>query len=206
VLVWQASGGELAAAASRRTGAVAVLDPQTEATLEAYADTIIPGQKRYAGDVAVAGAAPGPSAAAAGVLTVFQMPETGIAAVLPGVAQLLNGHALGYAGAAGIVLDPSLPPFVALPFEHRTALAQSVLIPGQPDHPLFVLMATLTSWAFDTAGARHTIGALAAGHAGLAWIRFPKPKNDGLWHYARFSYGRALASTHRTTTRSGSPA
>jgi hypothetical protein len=192
--------------AASAAGSTASLDPVTTSTLEAYADTIVPGQKRSADDVAIAGAAAGPSAVVAGALAVLTMPEVGLAAALPGIAELLNTRAAGYAAAHGLLLDPALPPFVALRFADRTALALELVPPSPTADPTWVLMSTLVSWAFDTAAAEHTAAAIADGHPGLAWERFPAPEPDGIWRFPGSSYGSVLASLHPDTTPSGSPA
>jgi enediyne biosynthesis protein E8 len=192
--------------AESAAGSAASLDSVTTSTLEAFADTIVPGEKRSAGDVAIAGAAAGPSAVVAGALDVMAMPEVGIAPVLPGIAQLLNGRAVAYATAHGLVLDPTLPPFVALSFPDRTALALELVPPSPTADPTWILLATLVSWAFDTAAAEHTVDAIADGHPGLAWERFPAPNPDGNWRFPAFSYQKKLANPHPQTTPSGSPA
>jgi hypothetical protein len=188
------------------TGAATAVDPATTATLEAYADTIVPGEKRFVGDVAVAGATAGPSAAAAGALDVMSMPEVGLASSLPGLAMMLNGQAAGYAAAVGLTLDPTLPPFVALSFADRTNLVTQLVTPGRPDHPYWVLLATLSSWSFDNAASMHTVDAINSGHPGLAWINFPMPNSDGIWRFPVFSYGRRIGAISPQTTGSGSPA
>jgi hypothetical protein len=209
--LWQLSNslpalaGTTPVAQTGATTATTALDPGTTMTLEAYADTIIPGEKRYATDVAIAGVASGPSGVVGGALDVLTMPEVGLVTVLPGLAMMLNGQAAGYAGAVGLTLDPTLPPFVALPFAHRTGLVSTLCTPGRPDHPYWVLLATLVSWAFDTAGAQHTVDALNTGHPGLAWINFPAPNADGLWRFPQFSYGRRLSRPSVNTCSDGSP-
>jgi hypothetical protein len=205
--LWQLGGADLGRAlAASAAGSAASLDPVTTSTLEAYADTIVPGQKRFAGDVAIAGAAAGPSGVVAGALDVLAMPEVGLAPVLPGIAQLLNGRAQAYAAAHGLVLDPTLPPFVALPFVHRTALALELVPPSPTADQTWILLSTLVSWAFDMAAAEHTVAAIAGGHPGLAWERFPGPNPDGVWRFPAFSYQRRLADPSPLTTPSGSPA
>ena len=47
-------------------------------TLEAFADTFVPGEKRSPDDVAIAGAAAGPGAVEAGALELLEMPATGV--------------------------------------------------------------------------------------------------------------------------------
>lgn len=195
-----------AAAVAPGSTAATPLDPGTVQTLEAYADTIVPGQPRFPGDYAVPGAAPGPSAAAAGAIIAYQMPEVGVAPELVGIAQLINGRAQQYAGANNITLNPSLPPFVALSFGDRTVLAGQMLAAGDPMQNISVLLATFANWTFDMACYEHTADAIATGHPGLAWLGFPAPGSDGLWRFPAFSYGRQLAAVNPNTTSSGSPA
>jgi hypothetical protein len=196
----------VAGTAATAPASASILDLGTTQTLEAWADTIVPGEKRSASDVAIAGAAPGPSAVVAGALDVLTMPEVGLATLLPGLATLLNVQATTYALSAGLLLNPTLPAFVALPFAHRTSLAATLLTPGRADHSYWVLLATLSSWAFDIGGAQSTVTALKSGHPGLAWIGFPAPNADGVWRFPNFSYRRQLAVPSPRTTTSGSPA
>ncbi len=184
----------------------AMLDPAVAQTLEAFADTIVPGEPRFPGDVAVAGAAAGPSVAAAGAIDAFLMPEVGVGPALPDIAQLIDDRAKQYADANGLSLDPEPSPFAALSFADRTALAGELLTVGDPLHPFALLLASLASWAFDSACHEHTADAVAAGHAGLAWMGYPAPDADGAWRYPVFSYGRQLADLSPFTTPSGSPA
>ena len=44
----------------------------------------------------------------------------------------LNAHARAYAAEHGLDLDETVPPFVALAFDHRTALVQRLTAPGPP--------------------------------------------------------------------------
>src|SRR5437868_2648496 len=88
-------------------------------TLEAFADTLIPGQKRYDGDYAVAGVAGGPGAVQAGAVDLMWFPQAAIGPALPALATMLNMRAASYAGQHQRVLDPTLPPFVALSFADR---------------------------------------------------------------------------------------
>lgn len=67
-------------------------------TLEAYADTIVPGEKRFPDDHAIAGVSPGPGAVAAGALDLLHFDATGVTVGLPYLAQSLNDHAKSYAG------------------------------------------------------------------------------------------------------------
>jgi hypothetical protein len=206
--------GLTAAVALLRTGAVAPaqasaaptpsLDPLTRDTLEAFADTIIPGEKRTPADLVVAGAAAGPGAVQAGAINVLTLPELPLAPLLPALAALLNVSATTYAATNLVLVNPLLPPFVALPFRHRTALAKELLGPGLDDK-LWTLLAAIASLSFDTAAHLHTASA-AKSHPGLRFQRFPRPDADGLWWYRSFSYGRKLARRHPATTRTGNPA
>ena len=175
-------------------------------TLEAFADTIVPGEKRSPDDRAVAGAAPGPGAVAAGAIELLRTPATGIAGSLDNYAHDLNDRARAYAGRRGLALDDSVPEFVALPFPERTALVQELTAPGHQEKDLWVLLALFSNMAFDTAAHMSTVDAIAAGHPGLAAMGFAKPDPDGLWRFQDFSYGRPLARLHPDTTPSGSPA
>jgi hypothetical protein len=175
-------------------------------TLEAFADTIVPGEKRFPDDRAVAGVATGGGAVAAGALELLHTPATGITAGLDYLAQTLNAHATTYAAEHGVVLDESVPAFVSLAYEHRAALVQALTAPGHPEKDGWVLLALFSNMAFDSAPHRHTAEALAAGHPGLVAMGITKPDADGLWRFPDYSYGRKLADVHPATTPSGSPA
>jgi enediyne biosynthesis protein E8 len=174
------------------------------ATLEAFADTILPGEKRSADDVAIAGAAAGPGAVAAGALELLSWPATGITEGLPDLARSLNSHASAYAAERGLAIEPCLPAFVALPFEHRTALTQRLTAPGHSEKAIWVLLALFSYMAFDSAAHLNTAQAVADAHPGLAALGLTAPDADGLWRYPDSSYGRPLARPHPDTTPTGS--
>src|SRR4051795_11083251 len=96
-------------------------DPQTM-TLEAWADTLIPGRKRFPSDYAIAGAARGPGAVQAGAVEFMRFGPTGVAEILPVFVAALSAEATAYAGAQRLGIDPTLPPFVALRYRDRKAL------------------------------------------------------------------------------------
>lgn len=175
-------------------------------TLEAFADTIIPGEKRFPGDRAIAGAAPGGGAVAAGALELLEWDATGVTEGLDDYVRLLNDHARSYADEHGLALDESVPPFVALSFEHRTALVSRLASPDHPEKDFWVLLALFSYMAFDSAAHLNTAEAVNAGHPGLTAMGIAKPGPDGLWRFPAFSYGRPLARLHPDTTPSGSPA
>ncbi len=176
------------------------------ATLEAFADTMIPGSKRYAGDRAIAGAARGPGAVQAGALDLLRFPAVGLGPALPGLAALLDAKASAYAARNALMLDATVPPFVALDFAHRTRLAVELCDYSEPDYLVFYALAALAFIAFHTAGHLHTADAVRHGHPGLKAIGFPPPDRDGLWRFPHFSYRRRVAAPHPRTTRTGNPA
>ena len=175
-------------------------------TLEAFADTIVPGEKRSPDDRAVAGAAPGGGAVDAGALELLRMPEGGMGPLLDPLADLLNTHATSWAEEHEVALDDTVPPFVALPFADRTGLVDRLTTPGHPEKEVWTGLALFANMAFDTAAHMHTVDALAAGHPGLTSMGFALPGPDNLWRFADYSYGRQLAAVHPDTTPSGSPA
>lgn len=175
-------------------------------TLEAYADTILPGEKRFPDDHAIAGAAVGPGAVVAGALELLHTEATGVTVGLPYLAQSLNDHAKVYAKEQDLTLDEALPSFVALSFEDRTALVKSLTSPGHPEKDGWVSLALFCNMSFDSAAHKHTAEAIAEGHPGLLAMGYTAPDEDGLWRFPTFSYRRELAQLHPDTTPSGSPA
>ncbi|HEX5403279.1 MAG TPA: DUF5987 family protein [Pseudonocardiaceae bacterium] len=175
-------------------------------TLEAFADTIIPGAKRFPEDRAIAGVSDTGGAVAAGALELLETPATGISAGLEPLSMALNAHATNYASRTGLELDDTVPAFVALPFEHRTALIEELTAVGNPEKDGWVVLALFSNMAYDSAAHLHTAEALEAGHPGLISMGFAKPNADGLWRFPDFTYGRKLADVHPSTTESGSPA
>jgi hypothetical protein len=178
----------------------------TRMTVEAYADTIIPGDKRYPEDRAIAGAAAGPGAVASGAAELLEHPGGGLSAVLEHLAWGLNEHARGYAAERGLRLDEELPPFVALSFDDRTALVQVLTAPEHPEKQMWVGLALFSTMAFDSAAHLSTPEALVQQHPGLMSIGYLHPQEDGVFRFPEFSYGRQLADIHPDTTPTGSPA
>jgi len=174
-------------------------------TLEAFADTFVPGEKRSPDDVAIAGAAPGPGAVAAGALELLQTPATGITESLDDLVVTLNEHASDYADEHGLTLDETVPPYVALSFEDRTALISGLMAPDNLERESWILPALFCFMAFDTAAHMDTVSAIKAGHPGLTAMGYAKPDADGLWRFPDYSYGRPLARQHPRTTASGDP-
>ena len=176
----------------------------TGMTIEAYADTVLPGEARHPGDRVVAGAAPGGGAVDSGVLELLRLPATGMAPALDGLAAMLDGHARDHAARHGLAIDGSVPPFVALPFEHRTSLVRALTSPDHPERAGWVALAMFSFMAFDTGAHLPTKDALAAGHPGLTTLGFASADPDGRWRFPDFTYGRQLAERHPATTSTGS--
>lgn len=180
-------------------------DPQTM-TLEAWADTLIPGHKRYPSDYAIAGAARGPGAVQAGALDFMQFGPTGVSESLPAFVSALNAEATNYAASHHKVLDPTLPPFVALRYRDRKTLVASLVDHTSGDQQLlWFAFSGLVFLAYHTAGHLHTAHAVRSGHPGLKAIGFPEPDADDLWRFPHFSYRRRLAHRHPKTTHTGQP-
>ncbi len=181
-------------------------DPMVVPTLEAFADTLIPGEKRFPGDRAIAGVADGPGAVQAGAVDLLFSDAAGVAPAAPAFAAGIDTRATTYAAENGIVLDPTVPPFVALDFDQRTGAAVAMLAFDAPDRQAFEACAALIFLAYHTAGHLHTAEAVRDGHPGLTAIGFPQPDADDLWRFPVFSYRRALARRHPDTTATGQPA
>jgi hypothetical protein len=175
-------------------------------TIEAFADTIVPGERRSPDDRAIAGAAPGGGAVASGAIELLEAPGGGLAPALDALAISLNDYASEYAQERGLVLDNDVPPFVALSFADRTALVLLLTAPEHPEKQMWVALALFSNMAFDSAAHLSTVDALAAGHPGLLSIGYFRPEADGVWRFPQFSYGRQLANLHPDTTTTGSPA
>lgn len=175
-------------------------------TLEAFADTIIPGEKRFPEDRAIAGVATGGGAVQAGAVALLEEPASGVDVGLDPLTGLLNQLAADYAQGAGVPLDDDVPAFVALPYEHRTKLIQQLTAQDNPARDGWIVLAMFSNMAYDIGAHMHTADALAAGHPGLTAMGFAKPDADGLWRFPEYGYGRKLAEIHPDTTESGSPA
>lgn len=173
-------------------------------TLEAYADTLIPGEKRFPGDRAIAGVVSGAGAVQAGAIEMMNFPPVGLQSSLKGLADFINVAALAYAVFHGIVVDPTMP-FVELDFASRTALLVELLDVNGPLQPAFYGLAAICFVAYHTAGYLPTVIAIRDGHPGLAAIGFPPPNPDGVWRFPEFSYGRVLARPH-PHSQGGNPA
>lgn len=175
-------------------------------TLEAFADTIVPGNKRWPGDRAVAGVSDDGGSVAAGALELLESPAGGLSQWLVGLAGMLNAHAQNFAAEQEIELDDTVPAFVGLDYDQRVALVLRLTAWDHPERQGWVNLVMFSNMAFDTGAHMHTVDALAAGHPGLLALGFAPPNDDGLWRFPDYSYRRQLADLHPATTASGSPA
>src|SRR3712207_2946575 len=94
----------------------------TVMTLEAFADTIVPGTKRWPEDRAIAGVSHDGGSVAAGAIELLHSDAGGLSQWLGGLAAMLNGHAQNYASEKEIELDDTVPAFVSLDYDDRVAL------------------------------------------------------------------------------------
>jgi hypothetical protein len=179
-------------------------DPRTM-VLEAFADTIIPGEKRWPNDRAVAGVVSGGGAVAAGAVSLLELPAGGFVTALDSLAASLDDHASAYADEHGLTVSGDVPPFVALPFADRTALVAELTAPAHPEKEMWIGLAIFSTMAFDSAAHLSTPEAIAAGHPGLMTIGYARPGPDRLYRFPDYSYGRQLAPPHPATTATGSP-
>jgi hypothetical protein len=177
-------------------------DPYTVETIEAFADTIIPGQKRFPADRAIAGAVRGPGGVQAGAVDMWYFGPLQSSGAAPPFAVALNAFARTRFPQTAV----TPPEFVLLDFEQRTELLYTLYDPSAPDRQFWVVGAAIVFLAFHTAGFLHTADAVRERHPGLAWLRFPRPDPDGLWRFPDASYRRRLNRLHPRTTKRGHPA
>lgn len=174
-------------------------------TLEAFADTIVPGKKRHPADRSIAGVSHDGGAVAAGALDLLESEAGGLGPWLADLAAMLNAHAERFAANSGGLLDESVPAFVSLSYNQRAELILELTGPDHPERQGWVNLVMFSNMAFDTAAHLHTVDAIEQGHPGLTLLGFAKPDDDGLWRFPDYSYRRELAARHPATTKSGSP-
>lgn len=175
-----------------------LLRPDQVATLEAVADTIVPGCKRSATDVAISGVDQTPGAVAAGALDVLTDPATGIADGVGEMADLLNSLV-----DAGMSSDSEVAPFVGLTYERRRELLAALCTPENPSHELWFLVMLFAYMAYDSAPHLDTAVAMRQGHVGLTALGFHPPDEDGLWRHSQHTYGRVMARPRSGTDENG---
>ncbi len=162
-----------------------------DATLQAFADTIIPGRKAATTDLgdeihpdAIAGVDHEPGAVEADVLRLYHHPLTGFDTLQPVFLAELATRSLQRGG-----------PFLSLGFEDRVAVLMGALSFDNPDRVLYEAAAAVPFTAF-CAAAVHEVGT-SKNASGYRVMGYPGAAPQG---YRRYSYGRKLA---REFTRKG---
>ena len=163
-----------------------------DATLQAFADTMIPGRKADRTDLgdeihplAIAGVDPDPGAVEADALRLYKNPLVGFAPALLGpFLSDLSVRSLQQGGA-----------FLTLGFEQRVAVCLQALDYSNGDRVLYEAAAAVPFTAF-CAAAEHPVGTdeVASGYRVMG---YPGAAPNG---YGRFSYRRKLA---RERTKKG---
>jgi hypothetical protein len=170
----------------------ALADPTLDdATLQAFADTVIPGRKAAKTDLgheihplAIAGVDADPGAVEADALLLYHHPLTGFDALEPAFLTDLSTRALAQGG-----------PFLELPFEKRMAAVMTAVSFDNPSRVLYEAAAAVPFTAFCAAAvhpvgtAQNASGYRVMGHPGVAPVG-----------YGAFSYRRKLA---RERTKKG---
>jgi hypothetical protein len=167
--------------------AIAALRPD-DATLQAFADTILPGRKVAKTDLgdeidplAIAGVDGEPGAVEADALRLFHDPLIGFDALAPAFLSDLSGRALQQGGE-----------FLTLPYEKRAAAVMSGLSFDNPSRTLWEAAAAVPFTAF-CAAAEHATGT-SANASGYRVMGYPGAAPNG---YTNASYRRKL-SVERT--------
>jgi hypothetical protein len=174
--------------------AQSLLDPlpaSPDATLQAYADTIIPGRKAERTDLgnailpgAIAGVDHRPGAVEADALALYHHPLVGFDALEPGFLADLQGRSLPRGG-----------PFLSLPFDKRVEVCREGLDFSNEGRPVWEAAAAVPFTAFCAAALVPEQSAARA--SGYRVMGLPGAAPRG---YRRFSYRRRLA---RERTRKG---
>ena len=158
--------------------------PTDEATMQAFADTIIPGRKAATTDLgdeihpdAIAGVDVEPGAVEADVMRLYHHPLTGFDALEPAFLADLSTRSLQQGG-----------PFLGLDFEQRSAVLLQALSFDNPDRVLYEAAAAVPFTAFCAAAVHETGTSKDA--SGYRVMGYPGAAPQG---YRRYSYGRKLA-------------
>jgi enediyne biosynthesis protein E8 len=158
--------------------------PTDEATMQAFADTVIPGRKAATTDLgdeihpdAIAGVDDEPGAVEADVMRLYHHPLTGFDALEPAFLADLSTRSLQQGG-----------PFLGLDFEQRSAVLLQALSFDNPDRVLYEAAAAVPFTAF-CAAAIHETGT-SKNASGYRVMGYPGAAPQG---YRRYSYGRKLA-------------
>jgi hypothetical protein len=163
-----------------------------DGTLQAFADTLIPGKRVARTDLgnevhpkAIAGAHPEPGAVQADSLLLYHHPLIGFDVVEAAFLADLEARSLLRLGQ-----------FIDLPFAKRVAVCLAGLSPSNPTAQVWELAAAVPFAAFLCTATQKN--ATIDNSSGLQVTGHPGTAPNG---YADFSYGRALSS-ERTATGS----
>jgi enediyne biosynthesis protein E8 len=155
-----------------------------EATMQAFADTIVPGRKAATTDLgdeihpdAIAGVDDEPGAVEADVMRLYHHPLTGFDALEPAFLADLSTRSLQQGG-----------PFLGLDFERRSAVLLQALSFDNPDRVLYEAAAAVPFTAFCAAAVHET--GTSKNASGYRVMGYPGAAPQG---YRRYSYGRKLA-------------
>ncbi len=178
--------------ARRPAVARAAAAPDADATLQAFADTMIPGRRTQRTDLgnaidprAIAGVDPLPGAVETDALALYHHPLVGFDALEPAFLADLESRSLQAGGE-----------FASLPFDKRVAVCLGGLDFANPDRLLWEAAAAVPFTAFCAAAlVPEQVAEKASGYAVMG---LPGAAPNG---YADFSYGRRLA---RERTKHGS--
>jgi len=164
----------------------------TDGTLQAFADTLIPGKKATRTDLgneihpkAIAGAHPEPGAVQADSLLLYHHPLIGFDLVAPAFLADLSARSLLRGGQ-----------FLDLPFDKRTAVCLDGLASSNPSGEVWQLASAVPFAAFLCTATQKN--AKIDKSSGLQVMGFPGIAPNG---YADYSYRRVL-STERTASGS----
>jgi hypothetical protein len=185
VLQLAAAGALLPAVHPRSASAAPSL---TDGTLQAFADTLIPGKRVTRTDLgrevhpkAIAGAHPEPGAVQADVLLLYHHPLIGFDLVAPAFIADLSARSLLRGGQ-----------FLDLSFAKRVEVCRDGLAPGNPTAQVWELAAAVPAAAFLCSATQKN--ATIDTCSGLQVMGHPGTAPHG---YADYSYQRVL-STERT--------
>src|SRR3954452_18572092 len=175
----------------RADPAIAAIRPD-DATLQAFADTIIPGRKATRTDLgdeidpqAIAGVDSEPGAGEADALRLYHDPLVGFDALAPPFLADLNGRALQFGG-----------PFLTLGWDDRVKTVTSGLSFDNPSRTLWEAAAAVPFTAF-CAAAEHATGT-SSNASGYRVMGYPGAAPNG---HRKASYRRKLSAER---TRNGS--
>lgn len=185
-------------------GEPVTLTAEQTLALEAFADTVLPGRRRFEGDLAICGVSDTPGAVECGAIEVLTDPATGLEDGVAEMAHLLDEHAVTFAQAQKIT---AVSRFADFAYEDRRRLVAQLTSPEEPQKDFWFLIALFSVMAYDSAPHLETADALdpeKTPASGLREMNF-RPPQQGRWGFRPSSYGRRLASLREGTDSNGDP-